>query len=237
MTKRMKAVILAAGIGKRIPEFTADIPKCLIPITSSGETILQRLIAQLISLHVNNIRVVVGKEGNCWTRENRDRVKDIWPHVRVNKYNVSRQRNQSLLVGVEDLESGPVLIIDGDIILGAGALQRLIESRHENVIVVRRFAPDTSQSRLVIKAEGERVIDIVKKTVVSEARVYTGLTKIGAARFSEFKEIVEAESNRNANFTDVLLQLSLIHPLHILQDNTVTNVNRIEDLNDVDRSS
>jgi len=31
----MKAVILAAGIGKRIPEFTADIPKCLIPITSS----------------------------------------------------------------------------------------------------------------------------------------------------------------------------------------------------------
>ncbi|MCK4752346.1 MAG: NTP transferase domain-containing protein [Planctomycetes bacterium] len=54
----MRAIILAAGQGKRMLSLTKDLPKCLLPLGDS--TILGRLISQLRKFDVNDISVVVG---------------------------------------------------------------------------------------------------------------------------------------------------------------------------------
>ena len=54
----MKAIIIAAGRGKRMKNLTANSPKCLLEI--NGKTIIQSQIDHLRSLEINNISVVKG---------------------------------------------------------------------------------------------------------------------------------------------------------------------------------
>ena len=54
----MKAIIIAAGRGKRMKDLTANSPKCLLEI--DGKTIIQNALDHLRSLGVNDIAVVKG---------------------------------------------------------------------------------------------------------------------------------------------------------------------------------
>ena len=53
----MKAIILAAGKGKRLQPYTKNIPKCLL--TLDKETILEHQINHLKSSEIQEINVVV----------------------------------------------------------------------------------------------------------------------------------------------------------------------------------
>jgi len=54
----MKAIILAAGVGKRLWTVTQHRPKCLIQI--GGHTLLHRYLATLASLAIQRADIVVG---------------------------------------------------------------------------------------------------------------------------------------------------------------------------------
>src|SRR3954453_16118222 len=57
----MKAIILAAGIGKRFKEVTEQKPKCLIEI--QGRTLLERALAALGVAGVTQAVIVIGYRG------------------------------------------------------------------------------------------------------------------------------------------------------------------------------
>jgi len=54
----MKAIILAAGVGKRLWEVTQHRPKCLIEI--GGQTLLHRYLTALRSVGIYRAGIVVG---------------------------------------------------------------------------------------------------------------------------------------------------------------------------------
>ncbi|HLB02143.1 MAG TPA: NTP transferase domain-containing protein, partial [Nitrospiria bacterium] len=56
----MKAIILAAGVGRRLGKRAEGIPKCLIPI--GGRPLLLRTLASLGKLGITDRVVVVGHE-------------------------------------------------------------------------------------------------------------------------------------------------------------------------------
>ena len=58
----MKAMVLAAGIGKRLLPFTKDMPKPLIEVGS--ETLLDRNIKKLLELGISEIMVNVSYLGD-----------------------------------------------------------------------------------------------------------------------------------------------------------------------------
>ena len=54
----MQAIILAAGMGKRLGEYTKNCTKCMVPV--NGVTLIDRLLGQLSKLGLNRIVIVVG---------------------------------------------------------------------------------------------------------------------------------------------------------------------------------
>jgi choline kinase len=54
----MKAIILAAGEGKRLRPLTSSTPKCLVKIW--GKSMLERQLEQLLNLGIDDITVVTG---------------------------------------------------------------------------------------------------------------------------------------------------------------------------------
>ena len=54
----MKAIILAAGVGKRLWPVTQHKPKCLIEI--GGQTLLSRYLESLAAVRIRQATIVVG---------------------------------------------------------------------------------------------------------------------------------------------------------------------------------
>ena len=54
----MQAVVLAAGMGKRLKELTTNNTKCMIKV--NGITLIERMLRQLEKRHLSRIVVVVG---------------------------------------------------------------------------------------------------------------------------------------------------------------------------------
>lgn len=57
----MQAIILAAGMGKRLGEYTKNNTKCMVPV--NGIRLIDRLLGQLSKLHLSRVVIVIGYEG------------------------------------------------------------------------------------------------------------------------------------------------------------------------------
>ena len=57
----MQAIILAAGMGRRLGEYTKENTKCMLPV--NGVKLIDRVLTQLSSLSLNRVVIVVGYKG------------------------------------------------------------------------------------------------------------------------------------------------------------------------------
>ena len=54
----MQAIILAAGMGRRLGEYTKDNTKCMLPV--NGVRLIDRMLGQLAELDLKRVVIVVG---------------------------------------------------------------------------------------------------------------------------------------------------------------------------------
>ena len=59
--KEMQAVILAAGMGKRLKDLTKNNTKCMVKV--NGVTLIERMLKQLDRLDLSSIIIVIGYKG------------------------------------------------------------------------------------------------------------------------------------------------------------------------------
>ncbi len=57
----MQAIILAAGMGKRLGEYTHDNTKCMLEV--NGVKLIDRVLASLKNVHISRVVIVVGYKG------------------------------------------------------------------------------------------------------------------------------------------------------------------------------
>lgn len=57
----MQAIILAAGMGKRLKDLTQNNTKCMVKV--NGVTLIDRMLHQIEKQHLSRIVIVVGYEG------------------------------------------------------------------------------------------------------------------------------------------------------------------------------
>ena len=57
----MQAIILAAGLGKRLKELTKNNTKCMIKV--HNKTLIERMLEQLSLFSLNRIILVIGYKG------------------------------------------------------------------------------------------------------------------------------------------------------------------------------
>ena len=81
-TKTISAIILVAGIGKRISNYTIK-PKCLLKI--KGESLLSRNIKLLKKIGIKNILVVAGFKSNLVIEEIKKNKNNSFVNVILNK--------------------------------------------------------------------------------------------------------------------------------------------------------
>lgn len=154
----MKAVILAAGVGKRLWEVTQHRPKCLIEI--GGRTLLHRYLASLRSVGIHQADIVVGYKQEMI----RAAVVANDCGVRVS-FLVNEQFHRgsisSLWIARASLDDD-VIVMDADVLFHQEILRRLVESPHGNALLMDDTVKQTGEECMVV-VEGGRVIALTKK--------------------------------------------------------------------------
>lgn len=158
--RRIKAIIIAAGMSSRLVELTDDRPKCMLEIR--GKTILQR---QIEAFHQCGITETVVIRGYKKEVINYTGVKYI--------YNQNYRRNnilESLMYAESDMD-GEFIATYSDIVFKPGVVRRLLESTADISLVV-----DTAwKSRY--KGRFQHPVEEAEKVVVSNNRV-VGIGKV-----------------------------------------------------------
>ena len=157
----MKAIILAAGVGKRLWPVTQHRPKCLIQI--GGHTLLHRYLATLASLGIQRADIVVGyKQEMIRSAAEADSC-----GLRVN-FLVNEQFHRgsisSLWVARTALDDD-VIIMDADVLFHREILKRLVQSPWPNCLLMDETVKQTGEECMVV-VEGGRVIALTKKMPV-----------------------------------------------------------------------
>ena len=154
----MKAVILAAGVGKRLWPVTQHHPKCLIKI--GGQTLLHRYLTSLVSVGIRQADIVVGYKQEMI----RDAVAADACGVRVN-FLVNEQFHRgsisSLWIARTALNDHTV-VMDADVLFHRDILSRLVQSPYENALLMDETVKQTGEECMVV-VEGGRVIALTKQ--------------------------------------------------------------------------
>ncbi len=184
----MRAIILAAGEGRRLRPLTENNPKCLIEL--GGKPILDWQIELMHSCGIKDIVVVKGCQADKIVRE------DV--RYYVNKDYDTTNMVMTLWCAKDELE-GEVIISYGDIVYNEKALRGLIAAPYDISVVVdldwqkywqMRFA-DPLQDAESFKMDAEGRISVIgqKAEKISDIDAgYIGLIKFQHKAHNVFKQ-------------------------------------------------
>ena len=133
----MQAIILAAGMGKRMKELTANQTKCMVKV--NGIRLIDRMLEQLDSRGLDRIVIVVGYAGqNLMAHVQSLNVRT--PIVFVNNPVYDRTNNiYSLMLAKDWLCRDDTLLFESDLIFEDTVLDQLISDPRPSLALVDKY--------------------------------------------------------------------------------------------------
>lgn len=133
----MQAVILAAGMGKRLKELTQSNTKCMVRV--NGITLIERMLHQLESQHLSRIVIVVGFEGDKLIKFI-DTLGMQTPIIYVNNPIFDKTNNiYSLSLAKEYLRKEDTLLLESDLIFETSVIEFLLNDPRDSLALVDKY--------------------------------------------------------------------------------------------------
>ncbi len=157
----MQAIILAAGMGKRLKELTKDNTKCMVKV---GEmTLIERLLSQLDSINLNKIIIVTGyKSSELISFIKTLPVKTPISYIDNPIYNKTNNI-YSLSLASKELQEDDTLLFESDILFEDIVLKALIEDKRKTLALVAKYESWMDGTCVKLNEEDEIIRFISKK--------------------------------------------------------------------------
>lgn len=157
----MQAIILAAGMGRRLGEFTANNTKCMLEV--NGIRLIDRMLAQLDKLNLSRIVIVIGYEGqnlkNYISKQYPSK-----PIVFVENTVYDKTNNiYSLWLARGFMAEEETLLLESDLIFEDKVLNAAVDSEYENCALVSKYETWMDGTMVRINDDNDIVNFIPKK--------------------------------------------------------------------------
>ena len=133
----MQAIILAAGMGRRLGEFTADNTKCMLEV--NGIRLIDRMLHQLHRLNLDRIVIVIGYEGAKLKNYLNKNYPDWKIQFVENKVYDKTNNIYSLWLARGFMAEQETLLLESDLIYEDAILEAAVNARHPNVALVSKY--------------------------------------------------------------------------------------------------
>ncbi len=169
----MKAVFLAAGLGKRLHPITLKVPKGLIEI--EGKTLLERAIESLEKYtDTEKIIFVTGHGGNLI--KNKFGTDSRFLYV-DNPHYEARNNIYSLYLAFPHIGDAPFLLFNSDVLFHPAILEMALENGPDTFLIIDN-TKELGEEEMKVIIEGDRIRDISKALDPSLSHgEYIGISK------------------------------------------------------------
>lgn len=133
----MQAIILAAGMGRRLGAYTSDNTKCMLKV--NGVRLIDRALSSLYEVGVSRIILVVGYKGQ--------KVKDYLgtdykgvPILYVDNPIYDKTNNiYSLYLASDYMTQEDTLLLESDLIFAPSVIRTIVDDCSPNIVLVDKF--------------------------------------------------------------------------------------------------
>ena len=212
----MQAIILAAGMGKRLKELTKNNTKCMVEV--NGVTLIDRMLHQIERQHVSRIVIVVGYEGQKLI----DYIGTLdikTPVVFIDNPIYDKTNNiYSLALAKEWLCKEDTLLFESDLIIEDSALDALVSDPRETLALVDKYEP-WMDGTCVKLDDNDQIVEFVpgKKISFDEldeyyktVNIYKFSKDFSASHYVPFLEAYQSALGLNEYYEQVLKVIAMI---------------------------
>lgn len=135
----MKAVILAAGLGRRLREHTRDRTKAMIEV--AGRTLIDRSLEALAAAGVRDVVIVIGHGGAAVRAALQNHASGLRIEFIENPVYQDTNNIYSLWLARQTLAEDDTLILESDLIFDPGLIEDILKDESKSLAVVAPFQP------------------------------------------------------------------------------------------------
>ena len=237
----MQAIILAAGMGKRLGEYTKNNTKCMVPV--NGVPLIDRTLRQLGELNLNRIVVVTGYEG----QKLKDYIESHHKGTKIEYVNnpIYDKTNNifSLALAKDKLAEDDSLLIESDLIFEDGIFETLAKHPFPNLALVAKY--ESWMDGTMVKIDDENnIVNFITKDAFNykesgqyykTANTYKFSRDFAASKYVPFLEAYCKAVGNNEYYENVLRVITFLDS-HDLKALSITGKKwyEIDDKQDLD---
>ena len=134
----MQALMLAAGLGKRLAKYTKDNTKCMVEV--AGVKLIDRAIAAIKKAGIKKFVIVLGYKGDNLKKYVLEHHKDELEFVFIeNKDYASTNNIYSFYLAKKELESDDTILLESDIVFDEDLILDIKNDPEDNVVAVAKY--------------------------------------------------------------------------------------------------
>ncbi|MCL2184475.1 MAG: aminotransferase class I/II-fold pyridoxal phosphate-dependent enzyme [Treponema sp.] len=238
----MQAIILAAGMGRRLGELTNENTKCMVNIC--GKTLIERLLEQISEHNFKQIVFVIGYFGDKLKSLIGNNYKDIPVKYVENPDYKTTNNIYSLYLAKDYLLKDDTILFESDLIIENTILNDLINNPYANLTTVAKYENWMDGTVITIDEENNILSFIPKKEFVfsntdkyyKTVNIYKFSSSFSENHYIPFLEAYSRTMGKNEYYEDVLRVISFLNhstlKAHVI--NPEQKWYEIDDIQDVD---
>ena len=178
----MQAIILAAGMGKRLGDLTKDNTKCMIKV--NGTYLIDRLLSQLDSLNLERIILVIGYQGEKLRTHIEKQSRNTPIEYIYNPVYNKTNNIYSLYLAKEELQKQDTLLIESDLIFEDTLFHKILNNPYPNLALVAKYEPWMDGTMVRLNTEND-IIDFISKKTFRYADIDDYYKTVNIYKFSK----------------------------------------------------
>ena len=179
----MQAIILAAGMGRRLGELTKENTKCMVPV--NGVRLIDRLLGQLSGLKLNRVIIVVGYQGQKLIDYIGNRYEGKLKIEFAENPIYDKTNNIYSLSMVKDkLQEDDTLLIESDLIFSDRFFPMIIENPYPNLALVAKYE-SWMDGTMVRLDEEQHIVNFISKDAFDYSDVDSYYKTVNIYKFSK----------------------------------------------------
>ena len=178
----MQAIILAAGMGRRLGDYTRENTKCMVPV--NGVKLIDRVLGQLSMLELSRIIIVTGYKGKNLHDYVSEKYSGLLNILFVDNPIYDKTNNiYSLSLVTEQMQEDDTLLIESDLIFSDRMFPMILEDPAPNVALVAKY--ETWMDGTMVKLDQENnIVSFVPKKAFDYAEVDEYYKTVNIYKFS-----------------------------------------------------
>ena len=229
----MQAIILAAGMGRRLGDYTKDNTKCMVPV--NGVRLIDRLLGQLAKQPLKRVIIVVGYKGkelreyiisqygqqltaNCHCEPHSDlQVGEL--QFAENPVYDKTNNIYSLALVKDKLQEDDTLLIESDLIFSDRIIPMIVDNPYPNLALVAKY--ETWMDGTMVRLDDEQnIVNFISKdafdyndvdSYYKTVNIYKLSRQFSQQKYVPFLDAYTKAVGNNEYYENVLRIISLLN--------------------------